>query len=132
MRDRANRFWLGVIVFGVVALVLACGALVARAHDREHPELDHWYMGLENKRHIPCCDGSEAQHIADVDWDSRDGHYRVRLDGKWIDVPEEAVIDAPNLDGRTLVWAFKYNGIDFGDDADTGWHIRCFMVGAGG
>jgi hypothetical protein len=28
----------------------------------------------------------------------------VRIDGKWHEVPDEAVINEPNRDGRTIVW----------------------------
>ena len=42
--------------------------------------------------------------VADVDWESKDGHYRVRLEGQWIDVPDDALITVPNRFGRTMVW----------------------------
>ena len=44
--------------------------------------------------------------VADVDWESKDGHYRVRLEGQWIDVPDD-VITVPNRFGRTMVWPIK-------------------------
>jgi hypothetical protein len=37
--------------------------------------------------------------VSDVDWDTKDGHYRVRLEGEWIDVPEDALITEPNRAG---------------------------------
>jgi hypothetical protein len=53
--------------------------------------------------------------------DSGGGHYRVRLDGERIDVPDEAVITEPNRAGRTLVWPLRgYMGTT----------IRCFMPGS--
>jgi hypothetical protein len=52
--------------------------------------------------------------VADPDWESRNGHYRVRLLGKWIDVPDDAVITEPNRVGRTMVWpmppVYDYEG----------------------
>ena len=49
------------------------------------------------------------------------GHYRVRIDGAWIDVPDEAVITEPNRIGRTMVWPIRgYLGIS----------VRCFMPGS--
>ena len=48
-------------------------------------------------------------------------HYRVRIDGAWIDVPDEAVITEPNRIGRTMVWPIRgYLGIS----------VRCFMPGS--
>jgi len=34
----------------------------------------------------------------------KDGHYRVRLEGEWVMVPDDAVITEPNRAGRTMVW----------------------------
>jgi len=48
--------------------------------------------------------------VADPDWESRDGHYRVRLYGEWIDVPDDALITEPNRLGRTMVWADAVQG----------------------
>ena len=52
----------------------------------------------------------------------RDGHYRVRVDGGWVDVPDEAVISEPNRMGRTMVWPIR--------DGVGGLYIRCFMPGS--
>jgi hypothetical protein len=48
--------------------------------------------------------------LSDVDWDSRNGHYRVRLRGEWIDVPDDTVITEPNRAGRAMVWPYYING----------------------
>jgi len=45
----------------------------------------------------------------------------VRIDGAWLDVPDEAVITEPNRIGRTMVWPIRgYLGVT----------IRCFMPGS--
>jgi hypothetical protein len=51
----------------------------------------------------------------------KDGHYRVRVEGEWHDVPQESVITEPNRVGRTMVWPIKGWG---------GLTIRCFMPGS--
>jgi hypothetical protein len=51
----------------------------------------------------------------------REGHYRVRLDNKWVDVPDKAVITEPNHAGRTTVWPMRF------DEQES---IRCFMPGS--
>jgi hypothetical protein len=56
----------------------------------------------------------------DPDWVSRSGHYRVRIDNEWVDVPDDAVITEPNRAGRTMVWPAK---------GSLGTSIRCFMPG---
>jgi hypothetical protein len=35
-----------------------------------------------------------------AEWESREGHYRVRLYGAWIDVPDDALITEPK---RTII-----------------------------
>jgi hypothetical protein len=35
---------------------------------------------------------ADGEAVADPDWESKEVHYRVRLDNKWVDVPDEAVI----------------------------------------
>jgi hypothetical protein len=37
----------------------------------------------------------------------KNGHYRVRLENNWIDVPDDAIITEPNRAGRTMVWSMR-------------------------
>ena len=107
------------IFTGIVLLALAIFISYAYPHDARHPELNAWLMGLRNKNTVPCCDGSDALRIEDADWESHGGHYRVRLEGSWVDVPDDAVVTEPNKAGVTLVWPWRVNGrLD---------HVRCFM-----
>lgn len=109
-------------VLACAALILALWVSYAYPHDRRHPELDSWFMGLQSRTKTPCCDSNEAQRIEDADWESRDGHYRVRLDGEWVDVPDDAVVEGPNKAGPTLVWPYYHDGkLD---------RVRCFLPGS--
>lgn len=124
MKSAAHR-WLILIGIGLITMIIVLGHLLLRsaaAHDIERPDLDDWYHGLHSDAGNWCCEGKEAIHLADIDWESKDGHYRVRVDGQWWDVPEGAVISKPNRDGRPLVWM---NG---GYGGFTG--PRCFMPGS--
>ncbi|MGY4476403.1 hypothetical protein [Bradyrhizobium sp. USDA 3364] len=94
----------------------------AQAHDHQHPELNGWYESLHSGKG-PCCDGSDAKRVDDADWDTKDGHYRVRLEGEWVDVPDEAVVPGPNRAGHTVVWPYYLNGHP---------RPRCFMPGSMG
>lgn len=100
----------------VILLILFVGP--ARGHDHGRV-LSPWYQQLKSGKG-PCCDGSDYNHVADVDWKRDGGHYQVRLEGQWVDVPDEAVLTGPNLDGRTLVWPTWSNGLRA---------IRCFLPG---
>jgi hypothetical protein len=37
----------------------------------------------------------------------KDGHYRVFLEGRWIEVPDDAIVVAPNKYGRAIVWPYS-------------------------
>ncbi len=114
-------------------LRLACAALLAMlaaqaSHARDpdgryaaqNPELHKWFESLRSGKG-PCCSDADGTAVSDVDWETANGHYRVRLDGEWVDVPDEAVITEPNRIGRTMVWPIHgYLGIS----------IRCFMPGS--
>ncbi len=120
--DQMNkRFWRAALV--VVTALLAKPAIgPAQAHDHQHPELNAWYESLRSVKG-PCCDGSDAKRVDDADWDTKDGHYRVRLEGEWVDVPDEAVVAGPNRAGRTMVWPYYLDGHP---------RPRCFMPGSMG
>jgi hypothetical protein len=53
-----------------------------------------------------CCDEADEWRVDDVVWESKDGHYRVRLYGEWVPVPDETVITEPNRFGPAVVWPY--------------------------
>lgn len=112
----------------IAAVLLPASAM---AHDHNQPNLDGWFRQQYSMKG-PCCDGTEANHIADVDWDSTcvEGkcHYRVFLYNKWWDIDDGAVVQGPNLSGTALVWSVPTRK----DDEVVSVFIRCFMPGAGG
>lgn len=116
-KDMSRKTSRTIIAALAIALLIAM-AYSAFAHDPERPDLDHWYMSLHSKHGTPCCDISDAHAVAVDDWKTEDGHYKVKIDNNWQDVPDEAVIDAPNLAGKALVW-FGYKSTK----------INCFMAG---
>ena len=102
-------------------LLLATGAVFARDDGRfANSPLKQWFDSLKSGKG-PCCSDADGVTVSDPDWDSKNGHYRVRLDGEWIDVPDDAVITQPNRFGRTVVWPIE---------GTTGKSIRCFMPGS--
>ena len=104
-----------------VPVLLAAGLAWARDDGRyANSPLKPWFDSLRSNRG-PCCSDADGFALSDVDWESKDGHYRVRLEGQWHDVPDDAVITEPNKVGRTMIWPVKY---------PDSIHIRCFMPGA--
>ena len=93
--------------------------------------LKQWFDSLRSGRGM-CCSFADGKTIEDVDWDtggenkdtqSEGGHYRVRIDGQWIAVPDDAVITEPNKFGPAVVWPYQ--------DGDGVTQIRCFIPGSG-
>ncbi|MEY9108267.1 hypothetical protein ABIA06_007138 [Bradyrhizobium yuanmingense] len=105
----------------VAPLVLSGGNALGRDDGRyANSPLKPWFDSLRS--HLgPCCSDADGFALADLDWESHNGRYRVRIDGQWIDVPDEAVITEPNRAGRTMVWPVK---------TAFGISIRCFMPGS--
>jgi hypothetical protein len=119
MMDRLTAFGRGALL--IVPLVLCTQGALGRDDGRyTDSPLKPWFDSLRS--HLgPCCSDADGVAVADPDWESHQGHYRVRLDGQWIEVPDEAVITEPNRAGRTMVWPVK---------TAFGISIRCFMPGS--
>ena len=84
--------------------------------------LHAWFDQLASGKGL-CCSFADGVSIQDVDWDTQDGRYRVRLHGEWIFVPELALVTEPNRFGPAVVWPYM--------DAEGATQIRCFLPGAG-
>jgi len=95
-----------VVAVGIYIVIIFWMASPAHARDDGRyagSPLKGWFDSLKSGKG-PCCDLSDGRRVDDADWESRDGHYRVRIDGEWVDVDDEAVLTIPNLAGHTMVW----------------------------
>ena len=113
------------IVFGLaLSVILACPDCGVTARDLDgryaNSPLKQWFDHLASRKGL-CCSMADGESVADPDWESKDGHYRVRLENNWIDVPDDALITEPNRAGRTMVWPMRFNGEI---------SVRCFMPGS--
>ena len=122
--------WKAPVRVSCAVLSVALVSSLSHARDRgqyanSSPELKAWFDSLRSGKG-PCCSDADGTAISDADWESKNGHYRVRIPNntgemEWIDVPDEAVITEPNRIGRTMVWPIRgYLGMT----------IRCFMPGS--
>lgn len=130
--------WISLYVFGIALLVWIIAILVSAAgfpRDLDgryaNSAYSAWFNGLQSGKG-PCCSFADGRSISDVDWDTKeiaepDGekklHYRVRVDGNWIVVPENALVTVPNRLGVAVVWPYI--------DTTGLLQIRCFMPGTG-
>jgi len=84
--------------------------------------LKPWFDQLASGKGL-CCSFADGVKVENVDWDTQNGRYRVRLNGQWIIVPDAALVTEPNKFGPAVVWPYQ--------DSDGITQIRCFMPGAG-
>jgi hypothetical protein len=74
-----------------VSVAFATVSATARDLDGRYTDfpLHDWFNHLASGRGL-CCSVADGETVADPDRKSKEGHYRVRLDNKWVDVPDEA------------------------------------------
>jgi len=122
MGRRVPVLWLPLIGF-----LLAAGLVAALGRD-----LDGRYAGSPLKRWFDqlesgwgrCCSDADGRIVEDADWETKDGHYRVRVPNVpgstnmlWVVVPDRSVVTEPNRIGRTMVWPVYVDG--YQDDSRT-------------
>jgi len=113
--------WYVALVAFVVAILI--WPALARDDGRyANSDLKPWFDGLKSQNGL-CCSVADGVSVKDVDWEARDGRYRVRLNGEWLDVPDDAVVTEPNRYGPAIVWPIV--------DATGKTVVRCFIAGAG-
>jgi hypothetical protein len=84
--------------------------------------LKTWFDQLASGKGL-CCSFADGVSVQDVDWETQDGKYRVRIQGQWVLVPDAALVTEPNRFGPAVVWPYQ--------DAAGATQIRCFLPGAG-
>jgi len=119
------RLVLGVFCCATFSLLFSPRVALTRDLDGKYANspLKQWFDSLASRRGL-CCSVADGQSVADVDWDTKNGNYRVRLDGQWIEVPPDALVTVSNKFGLAVVWPYK--------DYEGRTQIRCFIPGAGG
>jgi hypothetical protein len=114
----------------IVCILLAIASSSVSATDDgryANSPLKSWFDSLRSGKG-PCCSDADGTALSDVDWESHDGRYRVRIEGQWWDVPDEAVLKVPNRAGRTMVWPIYYR--QDGSQFLLRVEIRCFIPGS--
>ena len=94
MHTLTGRFLAAV---ALCVLVLVPKSLAARDDGRyANSPLKAWFDKLASGKGL-CCSFADGVSVQDVDWDTQNGRYRVRLHGEWVLVPESAVVTEPNI-----------------------------------
>jgi hypothetical protein len=119
---------------GIVLATFAVLAFAAVSEARDNGQYAHvaknirdWIESLTDTNGIGCCATADGLRPQAIDWNMAANHYRVKVRGRWIGVPNSAVIKEPNRLGYTVAW------LEYDWDIDTGEQtirVRCFMPGA--
>lgn len=127
VHDRDGWWSLIIVLLAVVLVGLCVYSCSAQAHIQDRSDLDSWMLSLQSAGGYPCCSHVDGSVVANPDWDTTviDGksHYRVRVDGEWIVVTDEEVVEGPNRFSQPIVWIYR--------NADGRINVRCFLPGSG-
>lgn len=114
-----------------IAAALLCVAIISSSNIAWPRDLDGkyadnplhaWFDKLSSGKGL-CCSFADGRTVDDPDVDTDGSHYKVRVDGVWYIVPDEALITEPNKYGKAVVWPYV--------DYEGKTQIRCFLPGAG-
>src|SRR5215471_4001809 len=72
-----------VVVLTLCITMFVPNQLYARDDGRfTNSPLKEWFEHLWSRNGL-CCAFADGVSVQDVDWDTQEGHYRVRIRGKW-------------------------------------------------
>jgi hypothetical protein len=86
-----------------------------------------WIESLTDTSGVGCCATADGLRPQAIDWDMAGNHFRVKVAGWWIGVPDSAVIRGPNRLGYAVAWLERDWDIDTGEMT---MRVRCFLPGA--
>ena len=111
-----------------LALLLAAAVILIRDPTGKWAgdPLQPWFESLRNKLGLYCCAKADGHPLDDGEWDIKDNNYRVFIQGRWVVVPDDAVLSGPNKFGKAMVWFRNY---PWRVTPDT--RIQCFISGSG-
>lgn len=109
--------WLAaaVVVAAFLSMVLPALARDVGQFSQTDPARREWFNGLRSQSGAVCCFDADG---LDAEWGMIGSKFKVKIDGQWKIVPEEAVVTVPNRYGVSKVWVTPPNNA-----------IRCFMPG---
>jgi len=94
-----NFRWCALLLAG--ALLSSAGIAHATPPENADPELAPWFQGLKAPNGSSCCSIADCRM---TDYRNNGTGYEAMVDGRWMTVPEERVLDhIPNPTGRAVV-----------------------------
>lgn len=124
--NRAARRKPLLAVFGFAVFIALAQAVGAGQARRLSPALEAWTKTLTDETGVSCCTLVNGFRPTEVEWVMGANYYRVKIQGKWVLVPDEAVVKGPNRLGYAAVWYDIDYDINLDDSSI---EIRCFLPG---
>jgi len=122
-------------ILAVIAGLVLVSCTAARARDLDgryansDPATREFFRSQTNRNGVNCCDESDGKRVNDAEWRTSATGYEVLINGKWVAVPDHAVLDGrtarpPGLAGA-IVWIWP------GTENSASPIVTCFLPGAG-
>ena len=92
--------------------LIILSAVALASYSGPKTELTPWFESLKSAGGGYCCAQADGR---ETEYDTKDGHYVVPINGKTVQVPDDRVLTQPNRNGRAMVWL------------DSTGNIRCFI-----
>ncbi|XUM19459.1 hypothetical protein ACRAVF_17055 [Bradyrhizobium oligotrophicum S58] len=103
-----RRTMLAAVTIGSLACATVAGAFDNGQFDNVPPDIRAWFKSVIAPNGVPCCDISDGHRTT---YDVRGGTYWVPIEGRWMAVPERAIIrDRGNPIGEAVVWYVHHRG----------------------
>jgi hypothetical protein len=116
--------------FSFAILCFLCAAAVAMDGGKfanEPNEIREWFKNAKAPNGGACCDEADGHR---TEYELRENHYWVLIDGAWVVVPAQAVIhNEPNPVGEAVVW-YKWSTLGSTEQPRREPIINCFAAPA--
>jgi hypothetical protein len=124
MRILGKLLLIAILTWVVITALIALGAARDDGRYAQFP-LKQWFDSLHSKKGYCCsdADGQKTDYEISVDGAGK-RHYAAPIDGVLTEVPDDAVLDAPNRtpEGSAMKWIYIANGRK---------QFKCFLPAAG-
>jgi hypothetical protein len=122
-----RRWWCCFSLTVLCSLPAAAVAMDGGKFANEPDEIRGWFKNAKAPNGGACCDQADGHR---TEYEIRENHYWVLIDGAWVVVPAQAVIhNEPNPVGEAVVW-YKWSTLGSTEHPRREAIINCFAAPA--